>query len=202
MTIGYKLVNQDYTTHGGMKWEIGKTNIAWVEGTQMCSPQVLHYYEHPLLAVLLNPRHADIRNPRMLKIECSEKVAGDGLKAACKEQTPIEEMEVPVLTTNQRVAFAIKCALAVYQQDTFVKWAEDWLSGKDRTKSSATAAACAAGAACAASAAGTAAAACATGAATGAAARAACAAVYAVNAATYAALPLVSIIEEVLQEGY
>lgn len=141
MNIGYKLVSQDYKTHSEMHWEIGKTNTARGKGSQMCSDQVLHYYEHPLLAVLFNPIHAGIENPRMLRIQCSQKIAGDELKSACKEQTPIEEISLPVISITQRVAFAIKCALVVQQDKKFVSWANSWLYGEDRTRESAIAAA-------------------------------------------------------------
>ena len=133
MTIMYKLTTQDKTTRGGMKWEIGKTNKATGEGTTMCTDQVLHCYASPHQAVFLNPMHANINNPRLFMIECSDLVATDGLKHASKSQTPVKELPLPILTTNQRVAISIKLALTVYKAVAFVKWANDWLNGTDRT---------------------------------------------------------------------
>ena len=141
----YKLVTQDYTTRGGMKWQIGVTNRATAEGNEMCTDQVLHCYADPYLAVLFNPRHANIKNPRMLEIECSNIVATDGLKHACKEQTPTAEIELPQLTTRQKVLFAIKCSLSVYKTEDFVTWAENYISGADISVRAANAAADAAG---------------------------------------------------------
>ena len=173
----YKLVTQDYTTHGGMEWEIGVTNRATAEGNEMCTDQVLHCYADPYLAVLFNPRHANIKNPRMLEIECSNIVATDGLKHACKEQTPIAEIELPQLTTRQKVLFAIKCSLFVYKTRDFVTWAENYISGADISVRAANAAAANAAADAAANAADAA----------YAAANAADAAAYAADAAAYAA---------------
>jgi len=133
MTIMYKLTTQDKTTMGGMKWEIGKTNTATGKGTSMCTDQVLHCYASPHQAVFLNSIHANINNPRLFMIACSELVDTDGLKHASKSQTPIKELPVPSLTTNQRVAIAIKLALTVYKAVGFVKWAHNWLNGTDRT---------------------------------------------------------------------
>lgn len=133
MTIMYKLTTQDKTTRGGMKWEIGKTNIATGKGTSMCTDQVLHCYASPHQAVFLNSVHANINNPRLFMIECSALVATDGLKHASKSQTPVKELPLPILTTNQRVAIAIKLALTVYKAVEFVKWANGWLNGTDRT---------------------------------------------------------------------
>jgi len=45
------------------------------------------------------------------------------------------------LTTDQRIAFAIYCALGVYDAPGFAEWAEGWLSGRDRSRASAAAAA-------------------------------------------------------------
>lgn len=125
----YKLVSQDMTSHNGMKWEIGKTNVALGKGNNMCTNQVLHCYKTPEQAALFNPIHACISNPILLEIECSNIVANDGLKYACKEQTPITFCNLPTFTTNQRAAFAIKCALLVYKAAPFVLWATNWLNG-------------------------------------------------------------------------
>ena len=141
MTKMYKLVTQEYTTHGGMKWEIGKTNKATHEGIEMCSNQVLHCYKTPEQAVLFNPVHVNIQNPILLEISCSDIVANDGLKYACKEQTPVREVVLPKLTTNQVVAIAIKLACLVYESSEFIVWANNWLSGRDRTARAADAAA-------------------------------------------------------------
>ena len=41
------------------------------------------------------------------------------------------------ISTNARVRFAILCALKVYNEPSYTAWAEDWLSGKDRSESAA-----------------------------------------------------------------
>jgi hypothetical protein len=138
--IMYKLVSKDWTTHGGMKWEIGKTNCATKPGTEMCTNQVLHCYNDPRLVVIFNPIHANISGPHLLEIRVDKIVNSDGLKFASKEQTPIKEIEPPKLSLNQKVAFAIKCALLVYKEASFVSWANNWLGNVDRSDSTAAAA--------------------------------------------------------------
>ena len=134
----YKLVKQSsngvMTTMNSTEWNIGVTNTAIGEGNAMCSDAVLHCYSHPLLAVIFNPIHADIKNPILLEIECSEIINTDGLKHACKEQTPVAVLELPEVTTIQRVAFAIKCALLACKDDQFILWANKWLSGEYSSK--------------------------------------------------------------------
>jgi len=48
-----------------------------------------------------------------------------------------EDTSLPKVTTEQRVRFAILCALKVYKKKKFTQWANRWLSGKDRTRNTA-----------------------------------------------------------------
>jgi len=138
--IGYKLTTQELTTRNDFQWEVGKTVKTSGKG-ELCTEGWLHYYQHPLLAVLHNPVHAAIGNPRLWECSVGEKIKRDGfMKSGATELTLLREIVLPVLTTEQRVEYAIRCALAVYEDDRFVKWANDWLSGEDRTEWSAEAA--------------------------------------------------------------
>jgi hypothetical protein len=137
MTIMYKLVTQDFTTMNDMVWKLNKTNKASGSGNKMCTDGVLHCYASPEQAALFNPIHANIENPILLKIECSIILDTDGLKYCSKEQTPIEILELPKFTLEQKVTFGIKCALLVCKDPSFVKWVNAWLDGTDRTKESA-----------------------------------------------------------------
>ncbi len=135
--IMYKLVKQNYTTHSNTKWEIGVKVIANGIGDTMGTNAVIHCYSNPYLAILFNPIHANICNPRLIKVSCSKIIANDGLKQGCKEQTMIEEIPLPVLSTLQKVEFAIRCAMLYYKEKEYVLWATSWLNGKDRSKSAA-----------------------------------------------------------------
>ena len=106
----------------------------------------LHCYADPLLAVLLNPIHADYENPRLFRARVGRKSKHDhGLKSGYTKMTLIEEIPLPAISTAQRVRFATLCAMKVYQDPGFVQWGENWLSGKDRSAEAAEAAAGAAG---------------------------------------------------------
>ena len=129
----YKLVDKKWETRDNTKWSIGQTNRVTGEGKELCSPDLLHCYKSPVQAVLFNPIHANIPDPILLEIECSEILADDGLKYGCKEQTPLKEISLPDINLEQRVTFAIYCALEVCSEETFVIWANNWLSGKDRS---------------------------------------------------------------------
>ena len=147
--IRYKLTDQDMQTYGGTQWVLGEPKAVPEadRSNKMCSPGALHYYTSPEQAVLFNPIHADIPSPRLFRVEIDREVDCDGLKGCCHSMTLLEELPLPVITTEQRAAFAIRCALEVYTDPAFVRWAEAWLSGEDCSTAAAHAAAYAAGAA-------------------------------------------------------
>lgn len=128
-----KLTDENARTHGGMQWGSGVTHQADGSG-ELCGPGWIHYYDHPLLAVLLNPIHADFSQPKLWQVKVSGRVKHDyGLKSGAEEVTTITEIPLPEITTEQRVRFAILCALRVYATRTFKKWASNWLNGKNRS---------------------------------------------------------------------
>ena len=135
-------------SNGNTKWEIGVKKIKKDTGNyKMCTNNVFHCYSHPVLALFLNPIHANIENPRIFKIKVDRIVASDGLKQASLEQTIIEELIIPKPTLIQTTAFGIICAKHIYKNIKFQSWANNWLSNEDRSSHAAGAAAGAAWAA-------------------------------------------------------
>jgi len=131
--IKYKLTTQNLTTHKDFQWEVGIPKTIENPSEELCSEGVFHYYASPEQAALFNPIHANIKNPRLFEVEIDREVAFDGLKGGCHQMTLIKEIPLPQFTLEQRIKFAIKCALLVYKEESFVQWAVSWLSGKDRT---------------------------------------------------------------------
>jgi hypothetical protein len=133
----YKLTTQGDTTHNSTLWGPGVSHTTDGSG-ELCSNGWLHAYTHPLLAVLLNPMHADIRKPKLWLAYGSGKRKDDrGLKVGFTTLKTVKELPLPEITTVQRVAFAIYCALEVYKEPSFAQWAAKWLSGEDRSKDAA-----------------------------------------------------------------
>jgi hypothetical protein len=140
----YKLLTQEMTSHNNTKWEIGVPIFVSKQGNQMCTDQVLHCYNHPMLAVIFNPYHVNITNPKLFEIEVDEIVNNDGLKFASKSQTLLREISIPEITTEQKIEFAIKVSKLVYKNEKWNLWADKWLDGSDRSIDLANAAAYAA----------------------------------------------------------
>jgi hypothetical protein len=137
----YKLTNKNLQTHKGCQWVVGEWKETSGEGI-LCDNGWLHCYHHPLLAVLYNPIHANIENPLLWEVEVDGNYLNDNfIKCGFTKMRLIRQIELPKVTTIQRVAFAIYCSLEVCKNKEHYKWAENWLNGTDRSEAAAEAAA-------------------------------------------------------------
>ena len=117
----YKLTDEDMRTRG-TEWTLNVPLKINKPGNKLCSNQVYHYYPSPEIASLVYPVHVDFKKPRLFECEIDKEVAFDGLKGGCKRLTLIKKIELPVYTVEQRVKFAILCALEVYKEESFKAW--------------------------------------------------------------------------------
>ena len=136
--IRNKLTDENMQTYGGFQWEIGKVYEIDIDrqGNNMplCSYSWFHVYFHPLIAVLMNPIHADFKNPRLFKCSCSGyHQNNNGLKEGFTKVKLLKELKIPEITLTQKVAFGILCAKKVYKERKWNKWANEWLKGKNRS---------------------------------------------------------------------
>jgi len=133
----YKLTNQKLQTYKGFQWQLNR----WVKVDgkgNLCTKHWLHCYNHPLLAVLLNPIHARIKNPRLFQVNVEGKKLSDkGLKFGFTQMQLAKELPLPNISLNQKIAFGILCVKKINSDKNWNKWADNWLSGKDRTKDAA-----------------------------------------------------------------
>jgi len=138
----YKLTNQKLQTYKGFQWKIGKWVKAEGKSDALCTNGWLHCYEHPLLAVLHNPIHADFIYPRLFEVE----VRGRGLfngqvKCGFREMRIVKEIQLPKIAPVQKIAYGILCAKQIYKNKKWNKWADNWLNGTNRNHAAAVAAA-------------------------------------------------------------
>ena len=134
ITIRYKLTDKYLRTYNNTSWE----HADWKETNgdgDLCTDQWLHCYSHPLVALFLNPIHANFPQPRLLQVEVDGKTRTDkGLKEGWTRMRKLQEIvDFASPTLEQRVRFAILCALEVYHEKYFVEWARKWLLGVDPT---------------------------------------------------------------------
>ena len=130
----YKLTDENDCTYGDCQWGVGVTVHTSGEG-ELCGSGFTHWYTDPLLAVLLNPIHGDfdLRTAHLWEGEGVVKKRDYGLKVGCTNATTLRRIELPKVTTTQRVAFAIYCAQEVSSDTGFMRWADVWLTGEDRS---------------------------------------------------------------------
>ena len=139
----YKLTDENKQTYGGCQWGENVTHEASGHG-ELCTPGWIHVYDCPIKAILLDPIHANF-NPKTMQLwECE--VSGNskddlGRKLGVQKCTTIKRIPIPNITLEQKIEFTIRCALVVYRSVQFINWANNWLSGKDRTRAAAYAAA-------------------------------------------------------------
>jgi hypothetical protein len=135
----YKLTDGNGQTRNGTQWGPGVSHSGTGKGG-LCGPGWIHAYEHPLVAVLMNPIHANFQTPRLWEAEGEIAIRDCQLKCGCKTLTTVREIPLPAVTTEMRVRFAILCAKEVCAYPAWNAWADRWLSGEDRTQAAARAA--------------------------------------------------------------
>lgn len=151
MTLLYKLTDQDHKTRAGYdnetQWGEGIEHSAKGDASEdLCSDGWLHAYTDFLLAVLLNPVHANIRKPVLWEAE-GYVGKSDGCKVGCRKLKTVRIIPLPKVTIEQRVRFAILCVKQIYADAQWNAWADTWLIGKDRSHLAAAKASAAAAAA-------------------------------------------------------
>jgi hypothetical protein len=150
----YKLTTQDFKTRKGLYseliWGEGVEHTATGLGDNLCSDGWIHFYNSPLIAVIMNPIHATIPSPVLWECLTYGKHKREVLKSGCKRLKTVRQLPLPQISTTSRIAFSILCAKKIYHETNWTSWANAWLSGADRTAYSANAAAYSANAAAAA----------------------------------------------------
>jgi hypothetical protein len=133
--IGYKWVRPDGTTFGGCQWGDGVTHETDGVGP-LCNSGWLHFYEDKILAVLHAPLYLSWWKDAILW-ECliEGNIIRDRIKTGCTRLTTVRIIDAPTVTAEQRIEYAIRCALAVSPPAEFVTWAARWLDGTDRSTS-------------------------------------------------------------------
>ncbi len=133
----YKLTDSNGCTKNKTKWGPGVTHMATGNGTALCSDGFIHFYDDLLVGVFMNPIQGKFVNLRAFEGESIGEVVTEGTKSGAKGFTTLREVNVPQVSTTQRVAFGILCALEVSKSASFVTWAGKWLSGVDRSRDTA-----------------------------------------------------------------
>jgi hypothetical protein len=116
-------------------WKVGESQSALGKGTTIGTDAMIRVYEHPLIAVLMNPIHEDF-DPATMRLFVAEGeiiIRQSQLQCGVRTLKLIEEIPVPILTLEQLVKFALLSHKEVCDDPDWNTWADDWLSGRDRS---------------------------------------------------------------------
>lgn len=116
MTTLYKLTTRDGKTRKGCynetQWGEGiKHRAKGPKDGELCSNSFIHAYEHPIIAVLMNPAHADIRQPLLWEARGKIAERNGSLKVGCRSLTTIKQIEMPKISLKQKRKIAKLCGL-------------------------------------------------------------------------------------------
>lgn len=129
----FKLTDENGKTLRNTQWGENVTHSALgPEGKHLCSNSWIHAYESPLLAILLSPIYVNFNRPRLWEAEGEIGIRDGQLKCGCRSLTTLREIPLPIITTEQRVIFAILICKAGYTDSAWNSWADNWLSGHNR----------------------------------------------------------------------
>ena len=121
---GFKLTDQNHETFGKTKWGEGITHTASGRGKNGW----IHFYKNPKLAVFFN----HFIDPVLWECTVDGIIKSNGTKYGCTKLTTNKIIEIPILTIEQRIKFAILCTKEVYKEKAWNQWADNWLDGSDR----------------------------------------------------------------------
>jgi hypothetical protein len=136
----YKLTDHNGQTKNNTQWGPNVTHKASGTNNNLCSNGWIHFYTDPAIAVLLNPNHADFKNPILWEVETIGEVKHELLKSGSKGLITLHQIALPEYTIVQKVCFAILCAKFVYKDIEWNEWANSYLTGVDRSKAASCAA--------------------------------------------------------------
>ena len=130
----YLLTNAEHETWRGSRVSLGRSVISSKSEDSVIDRNTEELGDSPLVAVMLNPWHAQIDHQKMLELEIGEIEAIHDNR--CIYMT-VRETGVPSVTTDQKIVFALMALQEVYQNPVFNEWADGWISGSDRSAESA-----------------------------------------------------------------
>jgi hypothetical protein len=136
----WKITDKQGQSKHETQWGEGVTHEADGDSDVLCNKHWLHCYTDPLQAAFFCRSHVLYPDVLLWEAEAEGKTLVQYDKMGCAKLTTWHQVPMPEITPEQCVEIAIRCALAVCRESAFVTWAEDWLSGKDRSAAAAWAA--------------------------------------------------------------
>jgi|GEM_PF-3453889 hypothetical protein len=126
----YLLTNAENHTWRGSHVCPGQSILASNTEENVLTRNAEELGDSPLVAIMLNPWHAQIDHQKMLELEIGR---NDLDEIGSSTNVVVRETTVPSVTTDQKIVFALMTIQEVYGNPVFKCWADDWISGSDRS---------------------------------------------------------------------
>ena len=137
----YKITDEKNCSKNATQWGVGITHeLPPCNDPKLCTNKVIHAYRTAEQVAFMYLAHVSYSEPHLWKAE-GDIVVDDGTKVGVFRLTTLIEIPMPVITTEQRIEIAIRCAKLVCTDERWNNWADKWLDGTDRSNNAAHAAA-------------------------------------------------------------
>ncbi|MEE8388535.1 MAG: hypothetical protein V3R65_08160 [Acidiferrobacterales bacterium] len=130
----YLLANSINHTRRGSCIVPGRSSFLPQEPNNIIAENASEIGASPLVAIMLNPWHAQLDKPKMLEMLFTTAAADTSTPTISMD---VREVDVPETTTDQKIIFALMVISEVYGNEQFDQWAEKWINGSDRGAQSA-----------------------------------------------------------------
>lgn len=122
----YKITDGADYSHGNTRWGEGVEYTAPGLGN-LCTDAYLHAYTDQYLAVLMTPVHLSYCRLHLWDADGDAEKC-DGIVIGCTRLKTIQRMDIPEVTMEHRIIFAISCVKQVYTDRDWNMWADGWLN--------------------------------------------------------------------------
>jgi hypothetical protein len=132
--VKYLLANSDNHTWRGSQIFTDCSSFSSQASYSIVAENASEIGTSPLVAIMLNPWHAQLGETKMLELEFT---TGTSIKENPAIKLNVREVGVPEVTTDQKIIFALMVITEVYRHESFTAWARSWINGSDRSAESA-----------------------------------------------------------------
>ncbi len=122
----YLLTDVNGRSRRGTTIDTKRTNGKRQFGGDVVSQNIWECADTPLLAVMINPLHAECVLPRLFEIRGEFGQQQNTIHR-------IREIGLPKALPEQKLAFAMYCVRSLAPDDAFAAWADRWLANIDRS---------------------------------------------------------------------
>lgn len=122
----YLLVDVNGRSRRGQLIEVERANVSRQYRSKILSQNIWECADSPLMAVMMNPLHAECVLPRLFELRGNVEDNQFTLHQ-------LHEITVPRVSPEQKLAFSMYCVSASAFDRVFIAWVDRWLTGGDRS---------------------------------------------------------------------